>query len=134
MAMNRRQMIRMLGLGAGASFLAPWAERTLSHAIGQAAAPRKRLIVFAVSGFDPGGYTPIEVSSGRTQGKDSLPSSVSPMTNFTWPSNFSPIEDLRQNAMIIDGLTNPITGGSTLHGCGFGALTCQHPQGDATIR
>jgi len=131
MAMNRRQMIRMLGLGAGASFLAPWAERTLSYAAGQAAAPRKRLIVFAVSGFDPGGYTPVEVSSGRTQGKDSLPSSVSPMTNFSWPSMFSPIEDLRQNAIIIDGLTNPITGGSTLHGCGFGALTCQHPQGDA---
>jgi len=131
MAMNRRQMIRMLGLGAGASFLMPWVERTLSYATGQSPAGRKRLIVFAVSGFEPDKYTPAEVSSGRSQGKNSLPPAVSPMTSFTWPAMFAPIEDLRGRTILIDGLTNPITGGSVLHGCGFGALTCQHPQGDA---
>lgn len=131
MAMNRRQMLRTLGLGAGGSFLLPWVNRTLSYATGQTPAARKRLIVFAVSGFEPGKFVPAEVSSGRTQGKDNLPPAVSPMTDFTWPTMFSPIEDLRENTILIDGLTNPVKGGSVLHGCGFGALTCQHPQGDA---
>jgi hypothetical protein len=131
MAMNRRQMIRMLGLGAGATFLSPWVERTLAPALGQTSAGRKRLIVFAVSGFEPSKFVPDEITSGRSQDKDSLPPAVSATSSFTWPEMFSPIEDLRDNAILIDGLTNPITGGSVLHGCGFGALTCQHPQGDA---
>ncbi len=132
MAMNRRQMIRSLGLGAGATFLLPWVDRTLTQAFGQTSSPRKRVIVFATSGFDPGKYTPAQVTSGRSEsGKGDLPPSVSPRTDFTWPAMFAPIEDLRQNTLLIDGLTNPIEGGSVVHGCGFGALTCQHPQGNA---
>ena len=130
MAMKRRDMLRMMGLGAGAAFLSPWVERTLSHAMGQAATPRTRVIVFACSGFDSSKFQPQEVSSGKYQDASVAPPAVSPMTDFTWPEMFSPIEDLRQNAILIDGLTNPITGPDVHHGCGFGALTCQQPQGD----
>lgn len=128
--MNRRQLLQSMGLGMGAAFLSPWLERTLSYAMGQSATPRRRVIVFAVNAFEPGEFTPVEISTGRTQGKGSLPTPVGPMTDFTWPAMFLPIEDLRDDTLLIDGLTNPIEGGDT-HGCGYGALTCQHPQGEA---
>jgi len=130
MSMNRRELLRTLGLGVGGTFMAPWLERTLSRAMGQSGGPRKRVIIFTFAGWEPNKFTPVEVSTGRYQG-ESLPPSVSSMTNFTWPTMFSPIEDLRSDTLFLDGLTNPITSSDPKHGVGFGALTCQQPQGDA---
>ncbi len=130
--MNRRELLRTLGLGAGGAFLFPWIERTLSHATGQLPVPRRRVIVFTFAGFDCQRFTPVEVSTGRTQngGESALPDSVEPMTDFTWQTMFSPIEDLRANTLFIDNLANPVSGSSTTHGIGYAALTCQNPDGE----
>ncbi len=134
MAMNRRDLLRTLGLGAGAAFLSPWVDRTLSHALGQSVAPRRRVIICSVVGFEPSRFVPQEVTTGRTQGEDRpLPPAVDPISNFTWPSMFAPIADLRQHTLLIDGLTNPVTGSDVHHGSGFGALTCRQPQGEPSL-
>jgi hypothetical protein len=130
MPMNRRDLLRSLGLGAGATFMFPWVERTLSYAMGQSVAPRRRVIVVGVNGWDAERYLPVEITSGRSQEADQSPPAINPMTNFTWPEMFSPIEDLRQSTLFIDGLTNPVQGSNVHHGIGYGALTCQQPQGD----
>lgn len=116
---TRRTFLERLGLGAGATVLAPVAATLFDEAMGHAqVADRKRVVFFMVGNaisLSCSSFVPPELKG--MSGNSSLVSS----TSFTWGRMVQNLTPLRNKTLLIDGLSNEIP--SSQHSCGFGTLS-----------
>ncbi|MEM6957350.1 MAG: DUF1552 domain-containing protein [Myxococcota bacterium] len=111
---SRRRFMQALGLGAGASLLAPISKRLLTRALGMDEVPKKRLIVMSVYMLEPSNYVPVE--------RGNYQEVTAPTVVDAWPEVFSPLGEYMQQAVFIDGSRNHI--GTHQHRSGTAALSC----------
>ncbi len=118
---TRRHFIRRMGLGAGATLLAPLANRWIAEAQG-AVLPQKRVVFFLFSnGFSPAAtFTPKEIAPGKVE-RDWTAVETK---DFTLPAFAQPVAHLRDKMLFVDGLANRCGG---QHSGYFGSLSGHLP-------
>jgi len=122
--MRRRRFLTSLGLGAGATFLAPIARQLISEAEGQPL-PRQRLLLFVTAILDTRSFA-LEGLDASVRRSDPARTE----SDYTWPSILSPLEARRGRMLLLDQLHNDMGDeAETNHGLGYGALSCVRPHG-----
>lgn len=123
MLSTRRRFIRRMGLGAGASLLAPLANRWIAEAQG-AELSRKKVVFFLFSnGFSPQGtFTPAGIDPGGNDERDQW--SRVETKDFVLPAFAKPVAHLRNQLLLVDGLQNRCGG---QHSGYFGSLSGHKP-------
>jgi hypothetical protein len=110
---NRRRFIERLGLGAGATLLAPLARTLVGQAFGETATRKRAVFLLASNGLPPGVFTPPGIPVATTA---ILPG----VRDFALPPMWKPLEPHRDRLLLIEGLANRVSGE---HSGGHGALS-----------
>lgn len=112
---SRRSFVERLGLGAGATLLAPIASTLLLEAKGSAqAVGRKRLGVFLIGNG-------ISVACSTFVPPDLNGMMSANTASFTWPAMAKSIQRFGDRVAFLDGLSNPIH--QSQHSNGYGTLS-----------
>ncbi len=115
----RRSFLARLGLGAGATILGPLAANLTSEARGEVKERKIAVVFIQGNGIEPSltSFIPTEFRGNTT--------AVAGEKNFTWPDCLAPLAPYRDRTLLVDGLTNRLTGlEAGGHTSGFGSLAC----------
>lgn len=113
---SRRQILKGLSLGAGATLLAPMAGRVMANAEGQECPPRF-VFVLQSNGFDALQACPESIPFQNYADREKFESID--LTKHKLPKGLAPLEGLKDKTTILQGLSGRCTGGghSTWGGC-----------------
>ena len=124
-AMTRRQMLKGVGLGAGASVLTPMLGQLAAHAAGDARAALRQRVVFVMqsNGMNPGHLVPAGVERKAPNGQPAATKFIDvPLQDKTLHQALEPLTPFKQRLTLVEGLSNRIAYSD--HSCEFGALGC----------
>jgi len=124
---TRREMLKGVGLGAGAMVLSPLITRVAAHAAGdeKAASPLRVVFVTQSNGMDPAHICP---AGWKMEGNGSVPANTKlieeQLAKHELHAALEPLAPIKDKVTLIRGLSNRIANGSADHSGGFGALGC----------
>ena len=116
MHLSRRNLLKSLPLGAGASLLGPMANRILANAEGKRQAPRF-VFVIQSNGFDAVQACPESIPFQKYADRETH--EEHDLTQHKLPKGLAPLEPFKARTTILQGLSGRCTGGghSTHGGC-----------------
>jgi hypothetical protein len=123
--LSRRQTIKGLTLGAGASLLSPLLGRLAAQASG-AAIPRRFVFVVQSNGIDPNHVIPVGLPRRKDKELPDITKAVStPLAGLDLPDPIAPLAPLKHRLTIVRGLSGRMAeGGTGGHSTNHGALGC----------
>ncbi|MGF1583176.1 MAG: DUF1552 domain-containing protein [Gemmataceae bacterium] len=126
MAINRRDALKGVSLGAGTMVLAPLVQKLEAHAAGRAQSPKRFLFVVEGNGLPWQQIQPVGINrSRRTSDRNQLVNM--PLGEHALPQALEPINAWKDKVTIVQGLSGRICGGG--HSNNFGALGVYDSQG-----
>ncbi len=118
MNFSRRDLLKNIPLGAGASLLGPMAQRILANSEGKTSSPRF-VFVLQSNGFDAVQACPDSIPHLKYEDREKFESTD--LTQHKLPKGLAPLEPLKSKTTIIQGLSGRCTGGGhSIHGGAFG--------------
>ena len=116
MITSRRDVLKGLALGAGATLLPPMAQRVLANAAGKRSAPRF-VFVIQSNGFDAVQACPESIPFQKYEDREKF--ETFDLAKHKLPKGLAPLESLKSKTTILQGLSGRCTGGghSTHGGC-----------------
>ena len=114
MNFSRRDLLKNIPLGAGASLLGPMAQRILANSEGKTSSPRF-VFVLQSNGFDAVQACPDSIPHLKYEDREKFESTD--LTQHKLPKGLAPLEPLKSKTTIIQGLSGRCTGGGhSIHG------------------
>ncbi|MDX2053986.1 MAG: DUF1552 domain-containing protein [Polyangiaceae bacterium] len=120
---NRRSLVRMLGLGAGAALFAPMLRPLIREADGQANDTRRVVFVLIGDGWPFTSFSPKELQDGiGKRGEHVWDAVEGPLSAYSTHPWMVPLSAYRDSVILLDGAENIM--GQTQHSCGYQTLSC----------
>ena len=123
--MTRRQLLKGVSLGAGASLLYPMLGQAAAHAAGDAKAVNRKRFVFVLqsNGMNPAHLVPVGVERKTPNGNPTATKFIDiPLGDKPLHKALEPLTPFRNRLTLVEGLSNRIAYSD--HSCEFGALGC----------
>jgi hypothetical protein len=117
MQTTRRQALKGLSLGAGATLLSPLIQNVLANENGQGAHSKRFVFIVQSNGFDAIQACPESIPFKEHKDRESF--QKHDLTQHKLPNGFAPLERHKKRVTVIQGLSGKVTGGghSTWGGC-----------------
>jgi len=110
---SRRNLLKGLSFGAGATVLSPLTERLLSEARGEAGKIKRLVVVLNGNGMHYDNFIPLGYRGNDLKAKRLNDSSLISATDFELPPMYSNLAPLRDRLLLVDGLPNRNGAGHT---------------------
>lgn len=118
MKSNRRQILKGLSLGAGATLLGPMIQNVMARSNGETGGPKRIVFVLQGNGFDAIQGCPETIPFKEYKNRNKFESIN--LKNHKLPASFTAMEPYKDKFTLIHGLSGRVTGGG--HTVGGGAL------------
>jgi hypothetical protein len=125
LAQTRRDFVKGLTLGAGATLLSPLLTQIAAHAAGDSSAIRKRVVfVMEGNGLSPFQVQPLSIPRAKHSHGHNNAEKLEDLAlaGHELPEAIAPLKPLQDRMTIIQGMSGRICGGG--HSNNFGALGC----------